>query len=100
MQTTLKRLGIAVGAVSAAVTLALSGCSALDALINRGGDTTCGEFNGQDDQKQNSEVAAMLKARGGTEASNLEVTATRVLVQAFCKTIGKDSSKISEVDPR
>lgn len=96
----MKRLsGILVTALAAAV-FGLSGCSAVDTLTNKGGDTTCKEFNAQDDEKQNSEVAAMLKKNDGKEASNLEVTATRVLVQAFCKTLGKDSSKISEVNPR
>jgi acid stress chaperone HdeA len=90
----MERFGIAVVTVFASATLFVSGCAS---VLNKGGDTTCKEFNGQDQKKQESEVAAMLKKKKGEEPSNLEITATRVSVEAFCKTLGKDSSKISEV---
>jgi acid stress chaperone HdeA len=90
----MKQSSIAVVTVFAAAALVLGGCAS---ITNKGGDTTCKEFTGQDQEKQKSEVAAMLKEKKGEEASNLEITATRVSVEAFCKTLGKDSSKISEV---
>jgi acid stress chaperone HdeA len=90
----MKRFGIAVVAVFASAALVVSGCSS---VINKGGDTTCKDFNSQDTEKQKSEVAAMLKEKKGEEASNLEINATRVSVEVFCKTLGKDNSKIKEV---
>jgi acid stress chaperone HdeA len=90
----MKRFGITVVTVFASAAFALSGCSS---VINKGGDTTCKEFNSQDADKQKSEVAAMLKERKGQEASNIEITATRVAADAFCKTLGKDSSKIKDI---
>jgi acid stress chaperone HdeA len=90
----MQRFGIAVATVFAAAALVLSGCSS---ITNKGGDTTCKEFNSQDEDKQKSEVAAMLKKKKGEEPSNLEITATRVSAEAFCKTLGKDSSKIKDI---
>lgn len=93
---TMRRLGGVVAAVLAAATFGLGGCSG---LVNKGGDTTCEEFKTQDADKQKSEVSAMLKKRKGQQPSNGEITATRLAAEAFCKTIGKDSSKIKEIDP-
>lgn len=90
-----KRCGLAAVTVLTAAAFLLSGCSAVSQVINKGGDTTCREFNGHDDEKQRSEVSKMLKDRSGKEPSNMELSATRVAVSAYCKTIGKDSDKIS-----
>lgn len=81
--------------VLACATFLLGGCTAVEKVINKGGDTTCREFNSHDDEKQRSEVSKMLKDRSGSEPSNLELSGTRVAVSAYCKTIGKDSDKIS-----
>jgi len=90
------RFSLAVLAVFAAAGLALSGCSAVEEVTNKGGDTSCQDFNGQAEDKQRSAVSKMLKDKNGNEPSNLELSATRVAVSAFCKTVGKDTSKISE----
>ncbi|OBH21305.1 hypothetical protein [Mycolicibacter terrae] len=95
----MKRFSLAVAGVPAAVLVAgmfvLGGCSSVSKVINKGGDTTCAEFNSHDDEKQRSEVSKMLKDKNGSEPSNMELSATRVAVSAYCKTIGKDSDKIS-----
>lgn len=90
-----KRFSLAAVTVVACATVLLGGCSAVDKVINKGGDTTCGEFNGHTDEKQRSEISKMLKDKKGGEPSNLELSGTQVAVSAFCKTIGKDSDKIS-----
>lgn len=90
------RFSLAVLTVLTAAVLGLGGCSAVEKVTNKGGDTTCQEFNGQDDAKQRSAVSKMLKDKDGNEPSNMELSATRVAVSAFCKTIGKDSDKISK----
>ncbi|WP_409428710.1 hypothetical protein [Mycobacterium sp. SMC-11] len=89
------RFSLVAVTVLAGATVLLGGCSAVDKVINKGGDTTCGEFNGHTDEKQRSEIAKMLKDRKGGEPSNLELSGTQVAVSAYCKTIGKDSDKIS-----
>ncbi|MBS9535545.1 hypothetical protein KIH27_18320 [Mycobacterium sp. M1] len=91
------RFSPAVLTALAASAFLLSGCSAVEKLTEKGGDTTCKEFNADDDDKQNAAVSAMLHKKYGKEASHLEIAATKIGVQAFCKTIGTDSSKISEV---
>lgn len=91
----MKRYGSAVAGVLALVTFQLGGCSS---VINKGGDTTCGEFKNQDTKKQESEISKMLKDSKGQEPSGFEISATRLTVEAYCKTFGTESSKISDVN--
>lgn len=80
-----------------AITLGLlsSGCSASE-VINTGGDTRCKDFVGQDEKKQDDEISKMLKDKSGADPSNLEISATRLSVSTYCKTVGTPDSKISE----
>ena len=89
------KTAIRFGLAGATGLLFLGGCSVVDQVTNTGGDTTCGAFNSQDDSKQRAEVSKMLKVKNGHEPSNLELSAMQVAASAFCKTIGKDSDKIS-----
>jgi len=75
--------------------LVSSGCSASQ-VMNTGGDTKCKDFLDQDEKKQDDELSKMLKDKSGAEPSNLEISATRVSVSTYCKTVGTDDSKISE----
>ena len=84
-----------VAAAIATAALLLSGCSASQ-IINTGGDTKCKDFTTQDEKKQNSEISKMLKDKSGTEPSNLEISATRISASAYCQTVGKPDTKISE----
>ena len=72
-----------------------SGCSASQ-IINTGGDTKCKDFTTQDEKKQNDEVSKMLKDKSGAEPTNLEIAATRASAIAYCQTVGKPDSTISE----
>lgn len=85
---------VAVAAFGLAVLLS-SGCSASQ-VINTGGDTRCKDFVEQDQQKQDDEVTKMLKDKSGADPSNLEISATRLSVSTYCKTLGTPDSKISE----
>jgi acid stress chaperone HdeA len=76
-------------------TLLFSGCSASQ-IINTGGDTKCKDFTSQDEKKQNEEVGKMLKDKSGTDATNLELTATRLSAATYCQMVGKPDTKISE----
>lgn len=72
--------------------LVLAGCSP----AVTGGDTKCKDFIGQDEKTQNEAVSKMLKDEKGTDAAQLEITGTRLAVQTFCQTVGKQDSKIKE----
>jgi len=72
-----------------------SGCSASQ-VINTGGNTKCTDFIEQDQKKQDDEIAKMLKDNSGADPSNLEISATRLSVATYCKTLGRPDSKISE----
>ena len=75
-----------------AVSAALVGCSP----AVTGGDTKCEDFIGQDEKTQNEAGAKMLKDEKGTDAAQLEITGTKLSVQTFCQTAGKEDTKIKE----
>jgi acid stress chaperone HdeA len=91
----MKRFSVAVVTVLASAVFAVGGCSNL--TKHKGGDTTCEEFKDQDVDTQTSEVAQMLKDQKGEEAPNGEISAARLSVEVFCRTIGKDNNKISDI---
>ena len=82
-------------AIFAIGVLLSSACSASQ-IINTGGDTKCKDFTTQDEKKQSDEVSKMLKDRGGTDPTNLQISATRVSALGYCQIVGKPDSKISE----
>jgi acid stress chaperone HdeA len=61
-----------------------------------GGDTSCKDFIGADQQTQEEAVAKMLKDEKGRNPATLETTGTRLSVLAFCQTVGTQDSKIKE----
>jgi acid stress chaperone HdeA len=61
-----------------------------------GGDTSCKDYSGADDKTQNDAVSKMLKDEKGADATQLEITGTKLSVQTFCSTTGKPDSKIKE----
>ncbi|MEB3067924.1 hypothetical protein [[Mycobacterium] vasticus] len=85
---------VAVGAMALGVLL--SGACSASKVINTGGDTRCKDFVEQDEKKQDDEITKMLKDKSGAEPSSLEISATRLSVSAYCKTVGTPDSKISE----
>ena len=89
----MKRLTMILATGAAAAALA-TGCSST--IVNTGGDTTCKDFNAQDDSKQGDAVTKMLKDEKGADPSNLEITATRVAVSTYCKTLGTPDTKIKD----
>nr|WP_280828441.1 hypothetical protein [Mycobacterium sp. OTB74] len=72
--------------------LVLAGCSP----AQTGGDTTCKNFLGAELSQQDAAVAKLLKDERGKEATNLEITGTRIAVQAYCQTGGTPDSKIKQ----
>jgi acid stress chaperone HdeA len=85
MMTSLMAAGLAAGAL-------LSGCGAKV----EGGDTSCKDYLAANDADQQTAVSKMLKDEKGTDAAQLEVTGTKLSVQTFCQTAGKEDSKIKE----
>ena len=79
-----------------AIAVLLSSACSVSQVINTGGDTKCKDFTTQDEKKQNDEVGKMLKDKSGTDPSNLEISATRLSAMAYCQTVGKPDTKISE----
>jgi acid stress chaperone HdeA len=86
----IRTTGVLVSGLVAGVMLA--GCSP----TVTGGDTKCKDFASADDKTQTDAVATMLKDEKGADAAQLEITGTRLSVQAFCQTAGKQDSRIKE----
>jgi acid stress chaperone HdeA len=72
---------------------ALVGCSAPSIT---GGDTSCKDYSAADEKTQNEAVSKMLKDEKGADATQLEITGTKLSVQTFCSSTGKPDSKIKE----
>jgi len=88
------RMKAMTGLVAASMTLGvlLSGCGAKV----EGGDTSCKDYMSANDADQQTAVSKMLKDEKGTDAAQLEITGTKLSVQTFCQTAGKEDSKIKE----
>ena len=71
-----------------------TGCSS--AVVNQGGDTSCKDFNGFDEAKQNETITTMLTDEGKNEPSNLELAAVRASITTYCQTVGTPESKVSQ----
>ena len=52
------------------------------------------DFVVQDEEAD--EIAKMLKDKSGADPASLEISATRLSVSTYCKTLGKPDSKIAE----
>ncbi len=85
VMTSIAATGLALGAL-------LSGCGAKA----EGGDTSCKDFLAANDSDQQTAVTKMLKDEKGSDPAQLEVTGTKLSVQTFCQTSGKQDSKIKE----
>jgi len=72
--------------------LVLAGCSP----AQTGGNTTCKNFLGAEVAQQDAAVGKLLRDESGKEATNLEITGTRIAVQAYCHTAGTPDSKIKQ----
>ena len=93
-ESPLKRMTVTTGVVAATMALSalLSGCGAKV----EGGDTSCKDYLAANDADQQTAVSKMLKDEKGTDADQLEITGTKLSVQTFCQTAGKEDSKIKE----
>jgi len=88
------KTGLKVAAVSvvAAVSLAgLVGCSS-----DKGSKTTCGDYLGMSSGDQTKAVTKMLQDHGDSTA-NGNIALSKLSVQAYCRTVGSNSSTIDGV---
>ena len=74
----------------------LSGCSQVAEVTNEGGDTTCGDFAGCDEKKQNETITKMLTDEGKNEPSNAELTGTRLSITTYCQVAGNQDTAIKQ----
>jgi acid stress chaperone HdeA len=90
----LKPIKVTTSVLAAGVVLGamVSGCGAKA----EGGDTSCKDYTAANDADQQTAVSKMLKDEKGTDAAQLEITGTKLSVQTFCQTAGKQDSKIKE----
>lgn len=96
----LGKLAAAAAVAVAIVAPALTACSGMNILGNRGGDTTCGDFRKQDESARNETIKEYLRQKSGSKAepANMEVSLTKGAVSLYCETIGRDSDPIRSVE--
>lgn len=94
----MQRFGSKTLRVGAAVALlASSGMLTACGSANQGGDTTCGDYLNMSSAEQDEVVRTFLE-EDGQEHKNGEIMLVKGSALAFCNTIGKDSSKIREIN--
>lgn len=81
----------------AAIGLSVVGCSEAKEAVNRGGDTTCGDFRTQSSDDQRITVTKFLKERSGDKDATpapLVVDAAITAIGALCAVDGNDKEQI------
>jgi acid stress chaperone HdeA len=65
----------------------LTGCAEVEQALNRGGDTTCGDYLKQDEHEQRVTVTKFVKERSGRDddPSGTVVDATMVATRLLCQ---------------
>jgi acid stress chaperone HdeA len=65
----------------------LTACAEVDEALNRGGDTTCGDYLKQDEHEQRVTVTKFVKQRSGRDddPSGTVVDATMVAARLLCQ---------------
>ncbi len=86
------------GLVAAGVSL--TGCSEVETAVNRGGDTPCSDFVGQDAHDQRVTVTKFLNENNkeGTEPAGVVVDGTIVAVNLLCGVQGNADVPIRKAD--
>lgn len=82
---------------SVAVIAALAAALALGGCAKAGADTTCRDFVAMSEADQTEQVQKMYKDKHGEEPAAGAATALRAEAIAYCKTAGKEDTKIKEV---
>lgn len=77
----------------AALGLVLGGCSA-GGILNKGGDTTCGDFTGMETEKQDETIKRFLEDEGTKNPPNAQVSLERESAKLYCGTIAGDADRI------
>ncbi len=84
-------------ACAAAIVLPLVSCSQAKEAVNRGGDTSCGDFRKQSGDDQRITVTKFMKERSGDDNSTpapLVLDAAIAAVGALCAIDGNDNAPI------
>ncbi|MFZ2510032.1 MAG: hypothetical protein WAW85_02930 [Gordonia sp. (in: high G+C Gram-positive bacteria)] len=77
---------IALATTALAATLTLSACSQVEEAVNRGGDTQCNDYIGQDKDTQRVTVTKYLKDQeNGTEPTANQVDMSMAAIDALCR---------------
>ena len=82
---------------SVVVTVALMTALVLGGCAKAGAETTCKDFVGMSESDQNEQVQKMYKDKHGTDPEAGTSTALRAEALTYCKTVGKEDTKIKEV---
>ncbi|MFF0544073.1 hypothetical protein ACWEVD_16310 [Nocardia thailandica] len=100
MPATLARTGTFALATGALAATLLTGCTEVETLVNRGGDTPCSEYVNQDADTKRITITKALKQKLGTdnEPSGTSVDSMIVQVDLLCATQRNTETPIKNAD--
>lgn len=74
---------------------ALAGCGG---TANAGGNTTCKDYMGMSNSKQEEVIKKFFSEKGNSNPSGFDVRLSLESARLYCNTIGTDSSPIRNID--
>lgn len=96
VRTIQRPAGAALAMAAALVTVLVAGCSEVEKAMNRGGDTTCGDYLKKDDHNKRVTVTKYLQQRAGNEAdpAGTAVDIAMAAIGGLCILPGKETVPI------
>ncbi|MGW1738621.1 hypothetical protein ACWCPQ_07380 [Nocardia sp. NPDC001965] len=86
------------GLMIAAAVLALAGCTEIERAMNKGGDTPCREYVGQDQKTQRVTITKFLEEQQGAEPTGTNVDLSIAAVNALCSVQANADTPIERAD--
>ncbi|MGN2639142.1 hypothetical protein ACWEKT_15895 [Nocardia takedensis] len=87
-------------AAAAAAVLTVTGCGEAEKALNRGGDTPCSDYLGQDQDSRRVTVTKFLEqdGRGGENPDPTVVDASMAAIQVMCSAQANPDTPIRDAD--
>ncbi|WP_327150922.1 hypothetical protein [Nocardia sp. NBC_01329] len=86
------------GLMIAAAVLALAGCTEIERVMNKGGDTPCREYVQQDQKTQRVTITKFLEEQRGGEPTGTNVDLSIAAVNALCSVQANADTPIERAD--
>ncbi|MFI5717334.1 hypothetical protein [Nocardia sp. NPDC051750] len=86
------------GLMIAAAAIVLSGCTEIEQALNKGGDTPCREYVGQDQKTKRVTITKFLEEQLGQEPTGTNVDVSMAAVDGLCTVQANADTPIERAD--